>query len=139
MAKFTIFFSAIVILTIAIPSSELGQEVTKNDSNTTVGFRTVYSINLNNVEDEAEFVVIAEVFNKLVADLGYQNISFSFWNVTGDIEGEYNYIFESTWPDQETFEKVFANEKFKVTMNKWYPIFKKMIAEGIYNRYILLD
>jgi len=139
MTKFTGFIILVVVHILVIPNTVLGQDITNKDSNSVVGFRTVYSINLNQVEDEAEFVVIAEVFNKLVAELGYQNISFSFWKVTGDIEGPYKYIFESTWPDQETFDKVFKNEKFKVTLNSWYPIFQKMIAEGNYNRYILLN
>ena len=139
MAKFTKFITIALVFIMAIPSTILGQEITKKENNTVAGHRTVHFINLKNVEDETEFVVIADIFNKLVAELGYQNISYNFWKVTGDIEGQYSYIFESTWPDQETFDKVHEYEKFKVTINKWYPIFKNMIAEEIYNRYTLLN
>ena len=128
MAKFTNFFIVVVVFIIAIPSTVLGQEMTKKEKNTIVGYRTVHFINLKTVEDEAKFALIADVFNKLVAELGYQNVHYNFWKVTGDREGQYNYIFESTWPDQETFDKVHEYEKFKVTKQKWYPKFKEMIA-----------
>ncbi len=104
-----------------------------------MGFRTVHHMNLKNIEDEAEFAVIAEVFNKLVEELGYQNIHYNFWKFTGDRQGKYGYIFESNWPDKETFDELHEYEEFKVTLDKWYPKFKSMISEEIYNRYVILN
>ncbi|MEJ2113897.1 MAG: hypothetical protein P8X62_09490 [Flavobacteriaceae bacterium] len=103
------------------------------------GFRTVHHMNLKNIKDEAEFVLIAEVFNKLVVELGYHNIRYNFWKFTGDRQGKYGYIFESNWPDRETFDEVHKYEEFKVTLDKWYPKFKSMISEEIYNRYVILN
>ena len=103
------------------------------------GFRTVYNMHLKSDEDEAIFVEITDVFNELVEELGYQNVKFNFWKFTGDKQGKYGYIFESNWSDKETFEKVFKDEKFKETLSKWYPKFESMIAEGIYNKYVLLN
>lgn len=103
------------------------------------GFRTVYHMHLKSDEDEAIFIEIADVFNELVEELGYQNVKFNFWKFTGDKQGKYGYIFESNWSDKETFDKVFKDEKFKKTLSIWYPKFESMIAEGIYNRYELLN
>ena len=103
------------------------------------GFRTVYHMHLKSDEDEAIFVEIAAVFTDLAEELGYQNVKFNFWKFTGDKQGKYGYIFESNWPDKETFDKVFENEEFKRTLGKWYPKFKSMIAEGVYNKYVLLN
>ena len=137
MAKFTNFFIIIVAFIIAIPGAVLGQEMTKK--NIVVGFRTVHLLNLKNIEDEAEFVAIADDFNKVVAELGYQNIRYNFWKETTGREGQYKYIFESTWPDQGTYDKVHEYEKFKVVWEKSYAKWKKMVAEDIYNRYIPLN
>ena len=139
MAKFTKFFIIIVVIIVVIPDVVLGQEMTKKEKNTEVRFRTVHLINLKFVEDEIEFVVIADDFNKVVAELGYQNIHYNFWKETGDREGQYKYIFESTWPDQETYDKVHEYEKFKIVWEKSYTKWKEMIEEDIYNRYILLN
>lgn len=103
------------------------------------GFRTVYHMHLKSDEDEAGFVQITAVFNDLAEELGYQNVKFNFWKFTGDKQGKYGYIFESNWPDKETFDKVFEYEEFKITLGKWYPKFKSMIAEGVYNKYVLLN
>ena len=103
------------------------------------GFKTVYHMHLKSDEDEAVFVEITGVFNEVVEELGYQNVKFNFWKFTGDIQGKYGYIFESNWPDQKTFDKVFNNEEFKNTLGHWYPKFTSMIAEGVYNRYMLLN
>ncbi len=103
------------------------------------GFRTVYHMHLKSDEDEAIFVEIADVFNKSVEELGYQNVKFNFWKFTGEKQGKYGYIFESNWSDKETFDKVFKDEEFKKNLSKWYPKFESMIAEGVYNRYVLLN
>jgi hypothetical protein len=139
MAKPTKFFIIIVVFIIAIQSTVFGQEMTKIEENNVVGFRTVHLVNLKSVEDEAEFVAIADDFNKVVAELGYQNIRYNIWKETGDRGGHYKYVFESTWPDQETFDEVHEYEKFKVVWEKSYAKWKKMIEEDIYNRYIPLN
>lgn len=85
-----------------------------------------------------DFVEIAAVFNDLTEELGYRNVKFNFWKFTGEKQGKYGYIFESNWPNKETFDKVFKDEEFKFFLSKWYPKFESMIAEGVYNKYILL-
>lgn len=139
MAKFTKFIIIVIIFIIAIPDRVLGQEINKKENNIVIGYRTVHLLNIKSVEYEAEFVAIADDFNKLAAELGYQNIRYNFWKETRDREGQYKYIFESIWPDQETYDKVHEYEKFKLVWEKNYAKWKKMIAEDIYNRYILLN
>jgi hypothetical protein len=139
MAKFIEFFIVVVIFIISIPSTILGQEMTKNEENIVVGFRTVHLVNLKTVEDEAEFVTIADDFNKIVSELGFQDVHYNFWKEIKGREGQYKYIFESTWPNQETYDKVHEYEQFKVVWEKNYTKWKKMIKEDIYNRYIPLN
>ncbi len=137
MKKFTRFYVIIFVFIIVIPDTVQGQEFTKKD--TVVGFRTVHLLKLKTVEDEAEFAAIADDFNKVVVELGYQNIRYNFWKETGDLKGQYKYIFESNWPDQETYDEVHEYEKFKIVWEKSYRKWKRMIEEDIYNRYILLN
>lgn len=89
------------------------------------------------IHGAGEFVAIADDFNNLVSELGYQNISFSVWKETR--EGQYKYIFESNWPDQETYDKVHEYEEFKVVWKKNYAKWKRMAEEDVYNRYIPLN
>ena len=139
MAKFTKFIIIAVVFIISLPTGVMGQEKTKKEKNTEIGFRTVHLINLKTVEDEAEFVAIADDFNKVVTELGYQNISYKFWKETRGRDGQYKYIFESTWPDQETYDKVHEYDKFKEVWEKNYAKWKMMIAEDVYNRYFPLN
>ena len=139
MAKFTKFIIIAVVFIIAIPTGVLGQEMTKKEKNSEIGFRTVHLVNLKTVEDEAEFVAIADDFNKVVTELGYQNISYKFWKETRGRDGQYKYIFESTWPDQETYDEVHEYDKFKEVWEKNYAKWKRMIAEDVYNRYFPLN
>jgi len=138
MSKSTKFFIIIVVIVMASSDIVLGQEVSKKGKNAKVRFRTVHLINIKTVEDEAEFVAIADDFNKVVTELGYKNISYNFWKETKGRDGQYKYIFESTWPDQETYDKVHEYEKFKIVWKKNYAKWKRMIEEDIYNRYVLL-
>ncbi|WP_242083532.1 hypothetical protein [Aestuariivivens sediminis] len=139
MAKFIKFNIIAVVFIIAIPARVLGQEMSKKENSTIVGYKTVHLINIISVEDEAEFIAIADDFNRVVAELGYQNIRYHFWKEARSHEGQYKYIFESTWPDQDTYDKVHEYEKFKLVWEKNYAKWKKMIAEDIYNRYIPLN
>ena len=139
MANLNKFFIIVFVSIIVIPDTVLGQELTKEEKTNVVGFRTVHLVSLKTVEDESEIVAIADDFNKVVAELGYQNIRFNFWKETESSEGQYKYIFESNWPDQETFDEVHEYEKFQLVWEKNYVKWKSMIAEDIYNRYILLN
>jgi len=139
MANFTKFITIIVVFVFAIQSTVIGQEMTNKEKNHAVGYRTVHLVNLKSIDDEAEIVAIADDFNNVVAELGYQNIRFRFWKETGERESPYKYIFESTWPDKETYDKVHEYEKFKLVWEKSYAKWKKMLQEDIYNRYVPLN
>ncbi|WCO00291.1 hypothetical protein [Psychroserpens ponticola] len=139
MSKLNKYFIMVFVFIIAIPNTVLGQELTKNKKTTVVGFRTVHLVSLKTVEDEAKIVAIADDFNKVVTELGYQNIRFNFWKETEGSEGQYKYIFESNWPDQETFDKVHEYEEFQLVWEKNYVKWKSMIEEDIYNRYIPMN
>jgi len=139
MSKFTMFFIIIVAFLIDVPSTIFGQEMTKKEENKVEGFRTVHLVNLKSVENEAELVAISKDFNKVVAELGYQNIRYNIWKENGYREGQYKYIFESTWPDQETYDKVHKNDKFQVAWKTHWAEWQKLIKDDIYNRYIPLN
>ena len=50
MTKFTKFFIKVFVFIVAIPVAVLGQEMTKKEKYTVVGFRTVHLINLKTAE-----------------------------------------------------------------------------------------
>jgi len=122
--------------------SEISKETSESDVEATfspaIGYRAVHRMNIKDVKYEAEFVKIAGVFNKLMAELGIPNTKYNFWKLAEGYEGEYRYVFESNWPDKETYDKVHEYEEFKRTFDKWYPIFKSMITEEVYSRNVLL-
>src|SRR5210317_1538213 len=110
MAKFFNLLIIVFVFTITNPNTTLGQEMNEKEENIAIGFRTVHLISIKNVEDESEFVTIADDFNKVVSKLGYQNVRYNFWKETGDRDGQYKYIFESNWPDKKTYDKVHEHK-----------------------------
>jgi len=133
------FFIIIVAFLIGIPSTIFGQEITKKEENKGGVFRAVHLVNLKSVENEAEFVAMLNDFNKVITELGYQNIRYNIWKERGDREGKYKYIFESTWPDQGTYDKVHKNEKYQAIFEKYKTRYEEFIKDEIYSRYIPLN
>ena len=139
MSKFTMLFIITLAFLIGVPGAIFGQEMTIKGEDKVEGFRTVHLLNLKSVENEAELVAISNNFNKVVEELGYQNIRYNVWKESSNREGQYKYIFESTWPDQETFDEVHKYEKFQVVWKTNKAVWDELIKEDIYNRYIPLN
>jgi quinol monooxygenase YgiN len=139
MSKFTMFFIIIAAFFIGVPSAIFGQEMTKKGENKEGVFRAVHLVNLKSVENEAEFVEMLNDFNKVVAEVGYPNIRYNLWKERGDREGQYRYIFESTWPDQATYDKVHENEKYQAVSEKHKTRYEEFVKEDIYSRYVPLN
>ncbi|SDI23534.1 hypothetical protein [Winogradskyella thalassocola] len=139
MVKLNTVVIVIFMFIILIPDTILGQEYIKSNATAKIGFRTVHLISLKNIENDVEIATIADDFNKVVAELGYENISYNFWKETEGQEGQFKYIFESNWPDQETFDKVHEYKEFQLVWEKNYDKWKSLVKEDIYNRYTLLN
>jgi quinol monooxygenase YgiN len=102
-------------------------------------FRAVHLLNLKSIENEAKLIAMLEDFNKVVAEAGYPKIQYHLWKERGDREGQFKYIFESTWPDQATYDKVHNNEKYQSIFKKYKTRYEELIKEDVYNRYVPLN
>jgi hypothetical protein len=102
-------------------------------------FKAVHLLNLKSVENEAKLIAMLDDFNKVVAEVGYPNIRYNIWKERGDREGQFKYIFESTWPDQATYDKVHNNEKYQSIFKKYKTHYEDLIKEDVYSRYVPLN
>ena len=86
-----------------------------NDEEPTGGevFKAVHLLNLQPEASEAEMLQILNELNAVIAELGYPNIKYRLWKERGDKQGKYKYIFDSTWQNQEIYDKVHNSEKYK--------------------------
>ena len=111
----------------------------KEDGSTSKVFRAVHLVNLKSPDSEAEFVTMLNDFNMVVAEVGYPNIRYNLWKERGDREGQFKYIFESTWSDQATYDKVHDNEKYQAVFEKYKTRYEELIKEEVYSRYVPLN
>ena len=129
--KFSKIFLAIFIAFFLFSGSSFVQEGV---------FRAVHLLNLKSVENEAKLIAMLEDFNNVVAEAGYPNIQYNLWKERGDREeGQFKYIFESTWPDQATYDKVHNNEEYQTVFKKYKTQYEELIKEDVYSRYIPLN
>ena len=102
-------------------------------------FKAVHLINLRVETSEVELLKILNEFNEVIVELGYPNIKCQLWKERSDRQGKYKYIFESTWPSQEIYDKIHNSDIFKKTAKKYKKKYGEVITEDIYNRYISLN
>ncbi|MFQ5630736.1 MAG: ester cyclase [bacterium] len=120
----------------AVMMAQLGLN---NQPNKETVFRALHLITIESEDDEAAFIALLNDFNKVVAELGYPGIKYQLWKERGDRQGKYKYFFESTWPDQETYDKVHEHEKYKAVLEKAESKYDELVKDDIYSRYVLVN
>ena len=102
-------------------------------------FKSVHLVNLYSDGSELELLKILKEFNKVITELGYPNIKYRLWKERGDRQGTYKYFFESTWPNQETYEQIHNTSKYKNLVEKYEKRYKLLFRDESYSRYIPLN
>ena len=97
-------------------------------------FKAVHLVNLA-ADDVTMFVSAIRDVNAVLADAGHSEIRYRLYKVVGKQSGDYNYLWESSWPSGAVFDDVHRNPAFLSAVKK-HPIIERLMKNEVYNRYV---
>ena len=100
----------------------------------TRGYKAVHLFNIA-AQDETQFLVGLSQASEAIAKAGFPDVRYRVWKVQGQPQGAQEYIWESTWPDRATYDKVHSNAEFKKILDRVEPMMSKVLKDHVYNRY----
>ena len=98
-------------------------------------YKPVHLMNLTSSEAEANLLTILAEFNKLYAQMGYPNIRYRVWKVSGKQSVQFTHIWESEWPDKATYDKVHSFKEFTELHARHEKELRGLLKDHVYNRY----
>ena len=97
-------------------------------------FKTVHLVTLGPTEVSTLTAALAEV-NGAVAKAGHPQIRYRLYKVTGKQTGNYNYMWEATFPSGAVYEAVHKSPAFVAAIKK-HPEIEELRKNETYNRYV---
>ena len=97
--------------------------------------KTVHLFNLPNRESEAQMAAIMNEFNDTFASLGQPDVKYRLWRVNGRRQGEFSYMWESTWPDRATYDRIHRDGAYRRVAMKHARTLRSLVDREVYNRY----
>jgi hypothetical protein len=103
--------------------------------------KTIHVFNLSSPQEEARLRAILNEFNQLFSTLGFPNVSYRLWRLQEEWPGQfsYRYVYDSTWPDRETYDKVHQNIAYQKLLEKHLMFFTQVLNNEIYGEYLELE
>jgi hypothetical protein len=98
-------------------------------------FKTVHLANLKSAADVAALQAAIADMNKVVADAGHRDIRYRLYKVTGKQAGPHGYLWESSWPSGDAYDKIHQSAAWMSSMQK-HPQLDAIMKDELYNRYV---
>lgn len=98
-------------------------------------FKAVHLVNLKSPDDVAALQAAIADMNKVVARMAQSSIRYRLYKVAGKQAGTYAYMWESSWPSGDVYEKVHKSTEWTSAMTK-HPKMEAILKEEVYNRYV---
>ena len=98
-------------------------------------FKAVHLVNLKSAADVAALQAALADINKVVANAGYPGVRYRLYKVIGKQAGAYAYLWESSWPGGEVYERVHKTAEWSASAKR-HPEVEALMKDEIYNRYI---
>ena len=98
-------------------------------------FKAVHLVNLKSPADVAALQAAIADLNKAMANAGYRDIKYRLYKVTGKQAGAYGYLWESSWPGGDVYDKVHKNAEWIASSQK-HPEIDALMKDEVYNRYV---
>jgi len=70
-------------------------------------------------------------YNAAVAEIGYPDAGYSFWVIQEDTS-EIKYLFEGSWPDQETYDMIHEHPLYKEVGESTKGTLEGLVAASYY-------
>jgi hypothetical protein len=88
-------------------------------------------------QPNAEKTVLAAIagMNDAIVKAGCAKCVYHLWKVSGEPNGQYNYLQISFWPGREAYEKVHNSPEYSAASKNW-PELRSVVKGEVYNRYV---
>jgi hypothetical protein len=101
-------------------------------------FRTIHQFNLTTIQEESRLRAVLDEFNQLFSKLGFPEVRYRLWRAQESTPGQWTYIYDSIWPDRDTYDKVHQNSAYKTLIEKHLAFLQQVLKNEIYGKYIEL-
>jgi len=89
----------------------------------------------------SELLASIERMNRAIDSIGYPDAGYKLWIVQSDTSGDYRFMLEGYWPDQEIYDVIHNHELYK-NANKGLEQEDEKLWKNLknisYNRFILI-
>jgi hypothetical protein len=134
MRKTASFTLRLVICATAV----LGFAVAQNqDAPPDQPFQAVHLINVPSADAEKALLTALTDINAAMAKAGCAKCAYHLWKVYGTQAGGYNYLWASTWPGRDVYNKVHSSPEYQAAIGRHQAI-EKIMDSQTYNRYVEL-
>jgi hypothetical protein len=97
-------------------------------------FKTVHLVNLTTPAEVAKLQAAITDMNAVLAKAGYADVRYRLYKISGKQAGPYAYLWESTWPGAEAYEKVHQSADWTASSKKHQ--LDALMKDEVYNRYV---
>ena len=119
----------VALLVCSLATVSHGQEPTPKEA-----FKTVHLVNLTSADVATLQTALADL-NAAVAKAGHADIRYRLYRVVGKQMGNYNYLWESSWPSGAVYDQVHKDPGYLAATKK-HPEVERLMKNEIYNRYV---
>jgi len=121
-------FTVAAILIVTMASSAVGQEPPPAGA-----FKAVHLVNLTPQQVATLQAWMADM-NAAMTKAGHKDVRYRLYKVIGKKAGEYDFMWESSWPSGAVYEKIHSLPEWK-TIGSRYPGLSELTKVETYNRY----
>ena len=97
-------------------------------------FRAVHLVSLTPQQVATLQAWMADM-NAFIEKAGHKDVRYRLFKVVGKQAGKYDFMWESSWPSGEVYEKIHRLPEWK-TIGSRHPGIGELVKDEIYNRYV---
>lgn len=129
------------VITAAIIITILGAAVFSVKVSAPAGpaFRTVHTFSLCSAQEEGRLLSVLQEFNHVLARLGFTGVRYRQWKIQGAAAGLSGYMYESTWPSLEVYDRVHREAAYTKVLEKNLPFLREVLKNEIYDKLVELQ
>jgi hypothetical protein len=91
------------------------------------------------VQEEGRLLSVLQEFNQVLARLGFKGVRYRLWKIQGAAAGLSGYMYESTWPSLEIYDRVHKEAAYTKVLEKHLPFLREVLKNEIYDKLVELQ
>lgn len=100
----------------------------------TGAFKAVHLVTLTPADVSTLLAGLADL-NAAITQAGHPEVRYRLYSVVGKQAGNYNYLWESSWPSGTVYDQVHKTPAFGAA-TKRHPEMERLMKNEVYNRYV---